>query len=322
MALIAIAGTLIGGAILHHKAKAKNEEAQGLMNYAERLYKDTEEELSVAKQKTESSLVNFELLKKQILQSSMQQFLIAYKRVRNVQIKDSRGLEELSKFLIAPNDIVQLQRMTDIYESKLKVGAIGAVTGVALTALAGTTVVGATGLASFLSPVSVVAAPVVLFTGISSSIKAEENLEKAKVVYSDTLAAVEKMKTSLTMCNAITKRTEMFNKLLNSLNQLFAECARFMDSVTRSKVGLFKGWHIKDKQLNENEIKLIAVTRALAGAVKAVIDTPVLGNSGQLNDESYVKFQEIDKQLPNLTTASNGVQTVDYNVKMLPLRTA
>ena len=61
-------------------------------------------------------------------------------------------------------------------------------------------------------------------------------------MYYDTELAVEKMNTSITICNGIVDRTNMYNNLLHSLNQLFSECARYMDSVTRSKVGIFKGF--------------------------------------------------------------------------------
>ena len=166
---------LVGAAALagvgtHINAKKKNEEAQRLIKLAESSYNTTKEKLSIAKKDTESSLVQLELSKKKVLQSSMKQFLKAYKRLKNVQLKESVGLTELSKFSISPSDIIQIQNMTNIYESNLKVGAVGATAGVALTALTTTTLVGATGLASFLSPLAIVAAPTLLFTGISSSI--------------------------------------------------------------------------------------------------------------------------------------------------------
>ena len=318
---------LVGAAALagvgtHINAKKKNEEAQRLIKLAESSYNTTKEKLSIAKKDTESSLVQLELSKKKVLQSSMKQFLKAYKRLKNVQLKESVGLTELSKFSISPSDIIQIQNMTNIYESNLKVGAVGATAGVALTALTTTTLVGATGLASFLSPLAIVAAPTLLFTGISSSIKAEENLEKARVMYYDTELAVEKMNTSITICNGIVDRTNMYNNLLHSLNQLFSECARYMDSVTRSKVGIFKGWQIKPNKINEEEMKLFAITRALAGAVKAVIDTPVLNSLGNLDEESFNKYEEIHKQLPAFSNSAQSVQAIDYGVKLRPAKRA
>lgn len=313
-----VGAAAIAGIGTHANAKKKNEEAQCLINSAECLYTNAKKSLALAKEKTEASLVTLEISKKRVLQSSMKQFLKAYKRIKNIQFKDSYGLEELSKFSIEPSDIVQIQKMTDIYESQLKIGAAGLVAGVTLTALTTTTLVGATGFASFLSPVAAIAAPALLFTGISASIKAEENLEKARIMYADTEAAVEKMKTSEQMCNAITERTDMFDNLLFSLNRLFSECARYMDSITRSKVGLLKGWRIKQEKLDEKEMNLIAITRALAGAVKAIIDTPVLGYSGELDSTSYDKYEEVNYNLPTFESYSENVCSINYGVKMLP----
>ena len=95
-----------------------------------------------------------------------------------------------------------------------------------------------------------------------------------------------------------------------------------MDSVTRSKVGLFKGWSIKAEKINEQEMKLIAITRALAGAVKAVIDTPVLDPSGELDSVSLNKYNEIKGQMSNFISISDEVKSVNYGVKMLPARKA
>ena len=43
-----------------------------------------------------------------------------------------------------------------------------------------------------MTPLAAIAAPVVLFTGISSSFKADENLEKAKTMYAEAEAARQK----------------------------------------------------------------------------------------------------------------------------------
>lgn len=140
---LVIGAAALAGVGTHLNAKKKNDEAQRLMNSAENMYNNAKEKLEIAKENTETSLVHLEVSKKKILQSSMKQFLKAYKRLKNVQIKNSVGLEELSKFSIAPSDIVEIQTMTNIYEANLKVGAVGAATGVALTALTTTSLAGA-----------------------------------------------------------------------------------------------------------------------------------------------------------------------------------
>ena len=55
-----------------------------------------------------------------------------------------------------------------------------------------------------MTPLAAIAAPVILFTGISASMKADENLEKANTMYAQAEAASEKMKVSEMLCGAIT----------------------------------------------------------------------------------------------------------------------
>ena len=52
---------------------------------------------------------------------------------------------------------------------------------------------------------------------------------------------------------------------------------------------------------NEDELKMIAVARALAGAVKAVIDTPILTTEGSISSESLNVCNNVGKLLPDFS---------------------
>ena len=128
-----------------------------------------------------------------------------------LKVEESSGLNEISYFTITPQDVIQLMEMSNIYKSAVTSGVAGAATGVAIAlaangslALVGTlasfagtfleigglsavgSAAGAVGSAlSFgasMTPLSAVVAPVVLFTGLSASLKADENLEKARAM--------------------------------------------------------------------------------------------------------------------------------------------
>lgn len=108
----------------------------------------------------------------------------------------------------------------------------------------------------------------------------------------------------------------MFHDLLDTLNIMFAQSAVYLDSVTRKKKGFFGLRKITSNRLTEQEINLIAVSRALAGAVKAVIDMPVLSEKGELDSKSNKKYNEVKKSLPLLTDQSNTAQSYDYHVRL------
>lgn len=183
----------------------------------------TKESLEKAQYDTEQALLTLGYSKKGVLEGSMKQFLFAFNKIKNIQLRESTGLNELSKFSIDTQDVIEIQKMTDIYESSLAAGAAGAaagtvialaasgslpiVTGVMSTAamaLSTGSIEVAAGLASSalsfgaaMTPLTAIAAPVLLFTGISSSIKADENLEKAHTMYAEAELAVVNMKHSV-----------------------------------------------------------------------------------------------------------------------------
>ena len=276
-------------------AKDTNERAQKIANDAQSLYNTSKQSLENAQKITEKSLITLGTSKKNVLETSVKQFLTAYARIKNIELSESVGLNEIQKFSIDKQDTLQLQQMSDIYESTFSSGVAGAATGAVITLAASGSLPIVTGLLSTagsaltigelgvaaniagsalsfsaaMTPLSAIAAPVVLFSGISASMKADENLEKANTMYGEAESASEQMKTSEVLCQAISDRAAMFDSLLSDLNIMFAQCTALLDGVTKKRI---KKNSVDARKLTEDELKLVAVTRALAGAVKAVID--------------------------------------------------
>lgn len=333
LAGIGIAAGVVGAGG-HICAKETNEQAQRVSRDAQKIYDNAKESLENAQSKTEESLLNLGYLKKEVLETSIDRFLKSYDRIKDIQLSKSVGLEEISNFTIDQKSIIELKKMSDIYEANLVSGATGAATG-ALIALAasgslpivtgvlstaGTALIaGEVGIAASLAgsalsfsiamtPLSAIAAPVVLFTGISSSIKADENLEKAQAMYAEAKEAVEKMKVSETLCNGIIKRSDMFKDLLHKLNVMFSECTILLDYMTSNKMDQSISKKISASDFTKEEIDLIAVTRSLAGAVKKVIDTPILSKDGNLSNESQNMYNNMTKELPKFENAVKKVK--------------
>lgn len=345
--LLAGLGVVAGviGVAGHMDAKETNEKAQKVSQDAQELYNNAKESLEKAQNETEKSLLKLGYSKKRVLNSSIEQFLKGYSRIKNIEFSDSVGLNEISNFRIDECEALQLREMSDIYKNAASSAATGAAAGavVALAAsgslpivtgvlsTAGTALVagevgvaaGAAGSAlsigAAMTPLAAIAAPALLFTGISASLKADENLEKANAMYAEAEAASEKMKLSETLCIAISDRSEMFNNLLNELDGMFSTCTGLLDGLTRKKTGLFKGKMVDAKKLTEEELKLVAVTRSLAGAVKAIIDTPILDKDGAISDNSWKLYDNTEEKLPYFTVAVNEVKTYDYHVKARPI---
>ncbi|GLB30039.1 hypothetical protein LAD12857_19620 [Lacrimispora amygdalina] len=345
LAGLGVAAGIIGAGG-HLSAKETNEKAQRISEDAQDLYNNSKMSLEGAQNNTEKALLQFGYAKKKILDCSMKQFLQSYEKIKSIEVKNSVGLDEISNFSIDRQDAILIRKMSDIYSSTISSGATGAAAGtvIALAAsgslpvvtgtlsLAGSTLAmgeigAAAGIAgsalSFgaaMTPLAAVAAPVVLFTGISASIKADENLEKAQTMYAEAEAASEKMKVSETLCRAIADRSNMFNEVLVQVDEMFSECARMLDTVVRKKAGIFGQKKIKSDNLSDEELKLIAVTRSLAGAVKSIIDTPILSKNGNVSAESEDIYSQITFKLPVFTEAVKEVKSYDYNTKEKAIR--
>lgn len=339
-----VAGVLGAGG--HLSAKETNEKAQRVMRNAQELYECAKESLEEAQNRTEKTLLRLGYAKKDILNSSMQQFLNSYDKIKQIQVEESVGYNEIANFSINQQDAVQLREMTDIYSSSIQSGATGAAAGaiIALAAngslsivtgglatagsalLAGeiTAAAGIAGSAlSFgaaMTPLAAIAAPVLLFTGLSASMKADENLEKANVMYAEAEKASEEMQVSETLCNAISDRSDMFYGLLMELNSKFAECSAILTGVVQKKEGRIFKKKLTSHDFTEDELKLIAVTRALAGAVKAVIDTPILSKNGSISKKSHSIYQQTVKKLPDFDTAFDEIKSMKYIGKPVKAR--
>jgi hypothetical protein len=334
-------GFLAGAAIFwgaheHLSAKETNDQAESIEREAEEIYNDAKDSLAMAQNSVQNSLVQLGYEKEDVLNTSMNQFLTYYDKIKHIKFREPEGLGELSKFTIDQQDVVQLRgkigELNNIYSSTLSSGAAGAAAGVAITLAASAALPAAvTGTVAALASGEIgmagvagsafLAAPAILFTGIAANKKADDNLEKAQALHAEAEAASEKMKTSETLCGAISQNADMYYDLLVRLNKMFMVCSGLMAGVIRKKEGRIFKKKVTSKDLSGEESNLIAVTRSLAGAVKQVIDTPILSDDGSISDGVKKVYDNIDKNLPVFSRGIQEVSTVDYNVKPIIVKT-
>ena len=74
---------------------------------------------------------------------------------------------------------------------------------------------------------------------------------------------------------------------------MFAECSGLLAGVVRKKEGRVLKKRLTTDDFTEEDLKLIAVTRALAGAVKSVINTPMLSEDGDISYEAEEVYDQI-----------------------------
>lgn len=348
------AGAAVVGLGAQMSAKDVNEKAQRLAKAAEDLYNDSKATLDEAQKQTEQSLLLLGNSKRNVLETSMNQFLDVYEQIKDIEISESIGVEEISNFTLDEQGALEIRQMSNIYHSTFSSGSAGAATGAVIalaasgslpvvtgvlstagSALVAGEVGAAAGLAgsalSFgaaMTPLVAIAAPALLFSGISASLKADENLEKAQTMYAEAESAAEEMKTAKLLCEAISKRADMFDGLLSELNEMFTYSTALLAGVVKNKrnifqkLGIVKSKKVNPKSFTDDEKRLIMVTRALAGAVKAVIDTPILTSTGKISDESQKVYENTMLRVPALNESINYIKSVGYDVSPIDAETS
>lgn len=291
---VIIAGAMaVGGGIAHHKAKKTNEEAEAIIAEAEDLYEEQKEELENTTNEAKKAMTSLGQNKQKVLKTSMVRFLRGWERIKDIQFTESNAITEIQNFTISTADVVEINSLVTNNNASFKAGASGAAAGGFIAIAAGSVAV----------PVVAVftAAPALLFSGLSKCKQAQENYENALVTKYQVEEAVEKMKTSQTLYKAITKRSEMFETLLLELDLLFSRCAYALDRLTRKKNRQIKKIKTLDV-FTEEEIKLFSITRSLAGAIKSILDTPILNEKGSLAKGWDSKYKEVEASIPSFSS--------------------
>lgn len=323
-AIAAAAG--IGG---HMEAKETNELANSISRDAQRLYDNAKDSLEIAQENAKSSLSNFECTQNKISETSIKTFMDAVCRVKIAEKADE--LNQLSGVNLDDSFMIELKNLQGVYSSSISTGLAGAAIGSAL-ALAGSgmlPIIGSTlslaagalsfggigaaatltgsalSMAASATPLAAIAAPVLLFTAFSANDKADENLEKARANYAQAEAVAAEMSISETMCNAIVKRADMFDNLINELNGYFSPMTALFDQITTSRCNALNKEMLDRSDFNESELKIIAVCLSIFQSIISIMRVPFFSEDGQLSIEAEDIYDKQSEALLDFSEQSS-----------------
>ena len=138
-----------------------------------------------------------------------------------------------------------------------------------------------------------VAGPALMVMGTIIGANAGKNLENAKANAAITSETIEELENGAIQCIAIRRRTYMFYSLLARMDAHFLPQIYMMEKII-SEEGV-------DYSLFKPESKAaIAAAASTAATIKAILDTPILTESGNLTDSSQTlieKMKPLVKQL-------------------------
>ena len=249
-----------------------------------------------------------------VLNSSIAEFLETFTKIKNVDFRDSEGLDELKKLHIDEKDFAELESMVNFASSiaggavagtaggaLVAFGAYGAAqalacasTGTAIASLSGAAATNATlaffgggslaagglGMAGGTAVLGgLVAGPALMVIGFVAGAAAKKNLEKAYTNRAEAIQIAEQLSVATQQCEAIRRRTYMFYNLLARLDACFLPLIFGMEDVFKKEGDDYSFYSVDAK-------KIVASCASVAVSIKSVLDTPLLTEEGLLTDES------------------------------------
>lgn len=266
-----------------------------------------------------------------VLNSSIVQFLDTFKKIKNVDFRESEGLDELKKLHIDQQQFEELKSMVNFAGSiaggavagtaggaLVAFGAYGAAqafaaasTGTAISALSGAAATNATlaffgggslatgGLGMAGGTVvlgGLVAGPALMVLGFVAEAAAKKNLEQARINNAEAIQIAEQLSAAALQCDAIRRRTYMFYNLLARLDAYFLPFIYGMERIYKEEGDDYKLYKPESK-------KIIASCASIAVTIKSVLDTPLLTDDGLLTTESGEVALSVGERVKELRVA-------------------
>lgn len=300
------------------RAKEINESANGQIE-------SSSKKLDIARKQCGNALENLGKIKITILNTSVKEFLVSFEKLKNVEFADSLGLNELNNLHIDSHvfkDLKEMESFASSFAGGTMAGAAGgafaafgaysaattfatASTGTAIASLSGAAATNATlaffgggslaagglGIAGGTAVLGgLVAGPALLVMGFVTGAKASKNLDNAYANRSKANEICEQLDTATDQCRAIRRRTYMLYTLLARLDTYFLPLVYQLEE-TIAKEG------IDYSAFTPEAKRTVTAAVSIAATVKAVLDTPILTEDGNLTEESKTMAADVVKLL-------------------------
>jgi hypothetical protein len=319
--LFGIGAAVVGG-VKTLNAVIDNDSAKYINASANTIISNAKDSLELSRKASHSALETLGGKKLFVLDKSISRFVASFEKLKNVQLEDSTGLDELNKFRLDKQSVNELKEMGGFASSILGgtvSGALGgalagfgaysavmafgaASTGTAIATLSGVAATNATlaflgggslaagglGMARGMAVLgSLVAGPALAIMGFIVDAKASANLDNARSNHAEAEKIAEELKTASIVCNGIRRRSYMFDRLLIRLDAIFFPLVFGMETIIAQKGDDWNNFANEEKHT-------IAAAAAIAKAIKTVLDTPILAEDGKLTEESAQVAGEIE----------------------------
>jgi hypothetical protein len=303
------------------KAGMDSKKAERLNRNAGKMIEDAKVVVEAARFGSGVSLNALGSKKVFVLDDSMTRFLKSFRKLKNVDFESSVGLDELGRFRMDKQAVVELRKLSH-YAASIAGGVASGVlggaltgfaayggtmlfatasTGTAISALSGVAATNATlaflgggalaagglGVAGGIAVLGgLIAGPALAVMGFIVGAKAKANLEKARSNYAEAEEASEQMLAAAALCNAVRRRSYLFYRLLIRLDCVFAGLVEGLEAIIKRRGKNYANFKPEEKHT-------VAESMAIAASIKAVLDTPILTDAGKLTSASRMIAMDV-----------------------------
>lgn len=329
LAIAAIAGSAALGIGKGAKAAYDQHDANETNALAQKKVDKATEKINRLREESGKAITSLGQCKIDVLENSVTPFVESFEKLHSVELSESEGLTELNKFKIDKQSFDKLKELS-LMTTSLAGGvaggaAIGAITafgayggvmtfaaastGTAIATLSGAAATNATlaflgggslavgglGIAGGTAVLGgLVAGPALAVIGVVAGAKAKSNRNAAYSNYAKAKKFEEEMELACSLCKGIFMRANLFNRALIKLDLLFKPMVEELNNIIETSGTDYSTFTTEQK-------KTVAACMSLAGAIKAILDTPILTEDGNITEES----KEVVSSVQDVFTISN-----------------
>lgn len=327
--MAAAAGSALFGVGKGVKAGVDQKDANDKNRMANEKVEKAKDKVNISRKNCGYALDNLGKRKVAVLDGSIKTFINEFEKLNHIELTESTGLNELQKLVLDKKSFTELKSLQGMASSLAgglvtgtmagaltAFGAYGAAsvlatasTGTAIASLSGAAATNATlaffgggslaagglGMAGGTAVLGgLVAGPALAVLGLVVGAKASKNLDAAYANYAKAEEFEEQMNAAADLCYGIRRRAAMFNRFLMRLQTIFDPLVFKMTQIIENKGGDFRTYSVEEK-------KCVASAMALAGVIKAILDTPILDEDGNLTEESGEILDVTQKKVDEIT---------------------
>ena len=300
-------GKSVKAAVDTHDANETNKKANDIIN-------DAKNALNQARKRCGSDLELLGKTKIKILDSSINEFVRSFSKLKNVNLQQSSGLNEIRYLCIDSAEFIELAELGN-FASSIASGIAGGALGGAITAFGaysaastfaaastGTTIASLSGVAASNATLAffgggslaagglgvaggtmvlggLMAGPALAIMGVVIGAKANSAKNEAYSNLAKALQTSKELEVASDLCYAISEKCNLFINLLKKLDKYFKPIINKMEEAIAKQGTDFRNFTQEQKQT-------IASAASLAKAIKMVLDTPILDKNGKITSES------------------------------------